>query len=619
MKSSLRTKYFLVALVATVCAFFSAVGEGHAQQKIFEVFGGNNGEFLGTSMVCRNPGVHVGVPGFLRSTINNVGIVRVYDPNTEALLYSINYPFTPSAAHLFGSTMLSVPDTNNNFIGEIAISAPGSFSPAVYLFDDGIGGSTTPVRTFFGQLSDAYGTSLALLDYPPRDGKPELVIAAPARTPIGSGTGEVDFVDTSTGNILDTIPSPSTIYQNFGSSIARLADIDNNGSDDIAISAPDSYSERGTVLIYSLIGPSLGPTFQLLNEIQGVNSGERFGQKLAAIPDINGDGKDELVVAAPEAVNSRGTVRVYSGATLMAANPAPLCTVTGGTDNDKLGASLVGLGDIDGDGRGEFAVGAPGFAGGQGQIQVFQFSVDDGCQITRTYQGTANTDQFGQNIFAEPCTVIEPKVTTLMVGTTSDQGGINAGSAIVFSAPPTVTPTPTATPTVTPTSTPTSTPTPKANPSKASITFRISEAGEFKIVTKYDEEPGDDCSSILYGRINVGSTVLQLEKLVSNTNSTANTDERETTIRILNFPRAAKVDGKKPIFNMELRTTCDGITFDSNVFARYMNCGLPETSVSLDDWISTLKGALSRAGEQTSVRSDRTVKVVRLKKRRQKR
>ena len=617
MKPSTQTKYFFIALICSVCAFFVAPHEGFTQQKIFEVFGGNNGEFFGSSIMCRNPGVHVGVPGFLRSTINNVGIVRVYDPATEALLYSINYPITPSTAHLFGHAMMSVPDSNNNSIPEIAISAPGSFSPAVFIFDEGSAGSTAAIRTFFGQTSDAYGTDLALLDYPPRDGVAELVVAAPARTPIGSGSGEVEFVEVTTGNVLDTIPSPGTSYQDFGRSIARMADIDNNGSDEIAIGAPDSFSESGAVLIYTLIGPGSGPTFQLLTEIQGANPGERFGQKLASVPDITGDGKDELVVAAPDAINSRGIVRVYSGASLTAANPVSICQITGSTDGDSLGASLVGLGDVDGDGRGEFAVGVPGFANGQGQVQVFQFNSGNGCQLIRTYNGTATTDEFGRSIFAQSCPVIAQKVTTLMVGTTSDQGGIDAGSAIVFSAPPTVTPTPTPTPTTTPT--PTSTPTPNAKPSNASLTFRISEAGEFKIITKYDQEPDDSCSSILYGRINVGSTVLNLEKLVSTTNSTANTNERETVVRILNFPRAAKVDGKKPIINMGLRTTCDGTTFDSNVFARYMNCGVPDTAVSLDEWMNTLKQALGRAGEQTSVRSDRNVKVVRLKKRRHKR
>lgn len=582
----------------------------------FEVFGSNNGESLGTSLLCRGSGVHVGVPGHPRTSFNNVGEVQVYDSSSEALLYTIPFPITPSNDHFFGTSMASLPDSNANNIREIAVGSPGTFLPAVYVFDEGAAGASAPIYTYFGNSGDGYGSSLALVDYPTVDGTPELVIAAPARTPSSGGVGSVDIVDVPTGTVKATIDAPNANYDGFGTSIARIADLDGNGSDDIIIGAPSSFSERGSVLIYSLTGSMIGPPVQLLREIKGDSISDSIGHAVAGIADMNGDGKQDILITTPSVNNGRGYVRLYSGADIASAAPniSPLCQIDGAVDGDQFGSAITGLGDTDKDGLNEFAVGSPGHGGGLGRVSVYQFKSGAGCSVVRSYDGSLATDAFGLHLGADLCSAISPDSLTLSVGTSSDQGGVDAGSAILLASPPTATPTPTPTPTPT-VAAPLPTPTP-FYPTTADLRFRISDNGDFKIIVTYNSEPNDDCTAILYGRVQVGKQTFPLEKLDSSKKSTSDLTEQTSVVRIINFPAAAKVNGVVPIINMAVRTTCGSTEFDSNVFARYMNCGVRGTEVSIDTWIETLKRAFVRANSQTSVRSDRNTKVVRLKKRR---
>lgn len=89
----------------------------------------------------------------------------------------------------------------------------------------------------------------------------------------------------------------------------------------------------------------------------GARVGERAGSSLAAL-DLDGDGQDELVVGAPEA----GDGRIYL---LWSPDPAggaladAALVLDGGGAYSQVGRTLGALGDQDGDGRPDLAVGAP--------------------------------------------------------------------------------------------------------------------------------------------------------------------------------------------------------------------------------------------------------------------
>src|SRR6185503_13071186 len=103
----------------------------------------------------------------------------------------------------------------------------------------------------------------------------------------------------------------------------------------------------------------------LLIAVLGNAAGDFFGEGVAGLGDVNGDGLSDFAVGAPQPdfINKKpGYVTVFSGA-----NGAPLYTVTGGVAEGGLfGRSIGRAGDLNGDGVTDFALGAPFGPNGSG-------------------------------------------------------------------------------------------------------------------------------------------------------------------------------------------------------------------------------------------------------------
>lgn len=134
-------------------------------------------------------------------------------------------------------------------------------------------------------------------------------------------------------------------------------------------------------------GEARAQGFTLVPEIPPLTAsapGERFGWAVAAIGDVSGDGKTDFAVGAPGAASSAGVVRVYSGA------DGSLLYSVAGDANARMGSSLAALGDVNGDGVPDFAAGAVGSnLSQQGPIgYVAIVSGVDGQEIRRFTGGT---------------------------------------------------------------------------------------------------------------------------------------------------------------------------------------------------------------------------------------
>ncbi len=153
---------------------------------------------------------------------------------------------------------------------------------------------------------------------------------------------------------------------------------------------------------------------------------DNFGRQIAGVGDIDGDGCDDFAVGAL-GFNSSGQVTVHSGQ-----NGAIIYTLDAANPGDRFGFSVAGLGDLDNDGTPDIIVGAAWETTGSGTGYVKVFSGIDGSVIYTLF-GDNPGDSFGSAV-ASIGDVDGDLIDDFVVGAYgSSAGGTNHGMVRAFS------------------------------------------------------------------------------------------------------------------------------------------------------------------------------------------
>jgi hypothetical protein len=157
------------------------------------------------------------------------------------------------------------------------------------------------------------------------------------------------------GHGMDGVPDIELVgteqFEGFGSSVAGAGDLNGDGYDDVIVGAPDNDAGADTggraCIFYG--GPVMDNTADVM--ITGTIKNQALGISVSGAGDLNGDGYDDIIVGGHG--TSPGWANIYFGGAAMD-NAADVCLVgNGGTFGDPV----AGVEDVNGDGYDDVMIG----------------------------------------------------------------------------------------------------------------------------------------------------------------------------------------------------------------------------------------------------------------------
>lgn len=237
-----------------------------------------------------------------------------------------------------------------------------------------MGTQTSPVwQIVVGQRSAGVNTAWGVVPDVNGDGYGDIIVGAAAASSHGRVAvyhgGQLGIP--SQPNTMLVVPTADATPE-FGRAVAAAGDVNGDGFVDVIAGAPGESSGSGRAYLYlgSAQGLANTPAITILGPR---TAGGRFGAAVAAAGDINGDGYGDVAIGAPGA----NRVFVYLGrvdlveTSPMVATPQQGELGRGTSDRDEFGAALAGACDVNGDGLADFVVGAPGSDSNKGAVHVF--------------------------------------------------------------------------------------------------------------------------------------------------------------------------------------------------------------------------------------------------------
>jgi hypothetical protein len=269
----------------------------------------------------------------------------------------------PLADALFGHAVMVGPDVDQDGTPDVVVAAPlGNFGLGVYrpvLAAFSVGQAAPlwqreyePGSTLGWHLSRGWDAS--------GDGVEDILAGDPA-------LGRVAVLSGRDGTVLFQVTPPAENGAlRFGWFVVRAGDVDRDGAPELLVGAPGQAvgADDGVGAAYVMrVADNT-----VVRQWVGAARMATFGDVVARVEDLTGDGVDDLVVGAPGrgmADSPSGRVYVFSPT-----QDAPLRVFDAQSPGELYGRMVNRAGDVDGDGVDDIAISAPWAQDRTGRLEI---------------------------------------------------------------------------------------------------------------------------------------------------------------------------------------------------------------------------------------------------------
>lgn len=290
---------------------------------------------------------------------------------------------------------VSTGDLTGDGVADLLVGAPGqadagSGAGAVYLVIGPVAADESLADSFRFEgeaAGDAVGTSAAVAPDVNGDGYDEILLGAPGNDEGGTDAGagyEVlgdasRYSSSGSQNLASTFAKfeGAAAGALAGTSVVGVGDFNGDGDADMYFGAPGAGAGAG----YVWKGPNLAGGEVTLSgaafSFTGGTSGDQLGASAAPIGDVDGDGFTDFWIGAPGTdLGGSGAGVAYlfygsfAGGGTWSASADANAWFKGEGGSHKAGASVANGGDVNGDGKADILVGAPGHDTNEGSAYV---------------------------------------------------------------------------------------------------------------------------------------------------------------------------------------------------------------------------------------------------------